>query len=429
MSQLELLSGRSRVKSLFSRPLSINSKLMFTSLQEKGSRTPLPDVAPEMIVFTPPKDVVPKIVTPEKTNDCPPIPPAREKTPSKEDILTRNDLFRIYLLIQKELLVEAKARNQSLRGFHQTEIDDVDAVLTTLVVSDVEFTDEDFEDTSEMGQLGILKKLRNKIRATITKVVERKTTKIAAKIKKLPPKTQKKIVKAAKANQKIINVASKAAKGAWKAAKKTLTFRTRATITAVLGAFKKKAATFFVYAFIKDNDPILNKNPKVAQKRKRAKNFLGLLTKGAQFDQGFLMKHIRNNMWKAHKKTPEQIIRLISQNKQSQLDGLGIVPADPATGTAGLVTLLSSIATLAVTVPPILKAFGKKDIPDSSDFETPLSKDSSITKDPVKTNGNGFVKQAGDFIKSPAGIITSIGVAGILIFGGVRLFRKRKKRR
>lgn len=376
MTELELLSG---TKSVFDRT-SVISNLLLT-------KSP---VSETVFMKSTPKP---------KLSICP------DKESEKSDIITKDELFKYYLAIDKQLLNEVRLKAKGLTGLGQTELDEIDAAIEAIIIDKESLVEEDIDELEGLGKIKFVEKVKNKIKNKITE------TKVYKSISQTKP---------FKIGEKATNAAIKVVKKGLKVVHKTTTFPARMIIKGTLKILNSKVSPLFLYAFIKDDDPILNQNPEVEKKSKRAKIFLNLLSKGAAIDYGYLLKHIRNGIVKKHGKSPEEVI--IDLSKGKELEGLG---QEPVTTAATLSTLLTAIAPVVAVVPAIVTAFKGNDAPKAGDWTTPATVTPAI---PEEGGEEGFVKKATKFITSPTGIILSLLGLSLGTYGIYRATKKRKKK-
>jgi ElaB/YqjD/DUF883 family membrane-anchored ribosome-binding protein len=329
--------------------------------------------------------------------------------------IAREELFKIYLAIDRGIIQEAVARNQSMYGLGSVELVELDSTLDDIIKADLSFDDiMAIASEGEEALNGFLKKAWNKVKRTAKKA-GKGVKKVARKVAKT---TTKIVKKAAKAVHRVVATPS------------------RGVVTAALKLFKGKTASAFLYVFIPDNSPILRTNSTVRRKASRAKNFLKLLKKGAAFKDGYLEKHIRNNIVSHYKKTPEQLIKELSAGKDV-LNGMQLGDG----GASMIAATIAALAPVIAAVPSIINAFKpKQDVPQNSDFPKPIPAKTNVTNEPTApnykpannsgrtSNSGGGITYTGDgsgptdqpFYKTPAGIAAIVG--GTVIIGGAVMF-------
>lgn len=141
------------------------------------------------------------------------------------------------------------------------------------------------------------------------------------------------------------------------------------TMTVALKALKGYSSRAFLYVFIPSDSPYLKANPKVKAKRDKALKVREFLVKSAIFDTEYFNKLIRNNIVDYYKKTPEQLIKELSEGKGFK--GMGIDPVTIITALAPIVTAL------------VYAKYGKDDVPENGDFVQPLPAEVNVTGEPL----------------------------------------------
>lgn len=315
------------------------------------------------------------------------------------DVISRVEFFKLLVDIDRQLLRTAAIRGTQFKGLSGSEeLSQLDRALTAVLNTDV--TEQDITDEMEsilnaklngIPQLsGLFKKAAEKVGNVLHKVAD----------------TVKKVVK------KAIEVVHK-----------VVTLPLRGLVTAALSMFKGgKVAKMFIYAFIPDGSPVLQSNPEVARKSARQKNFIKLLSKAGAFPEGYLLKHIRNNVEKSYKKTPEEVIQDLISKKDGDFKGLGIVGA-----AATISAFVAAITPIISFVPALISAFKpKQDHPASEDIISPPAPGTNVTGEPGQESNPSAFKE---FITSRAGIVTSIVVVGGTAAAVVYVNKKKKNKK
>jgi hypothetical protein len=263
--------------------------------------------------------------------------------------ITKAELFKIYLNIDRQLLNEAFASNSGgMNGLGAAEVQAVNTAIDEILNTDLTETAIYALAFDSQEQLGSWF-------SNAWKKVKR-------------------------AGKKVVSAVSNTVKKAAKAVHRVVTTPARGIVTAALKLFTGKVAGAFIYIFIPNNSPYLKNNRELARKTSRAKGFISKLKKGAAFKDGYLEKHIRNAVVKHYKKSPEQVIKDMSRKGVSGIQDLGIIP-DP-TGVSW-VAVAAAIAPVLVAVPAIIGAFKGGDLPEKSDFPTPIPQKDNVTNDPA----------------------------------------------
>lgn len=311
--------------------------------------------------------------------------------------ISKVELFKIYLNIDRQLLNEAFENNAAMNGLGAAEIQIVNSAIDEILNADL----------SETAIYALAFDAQEQLGSWLSRTWK----------------------KAKSAGKKVVKAVSSTVKKAAKAVHRVVATPARGVVTATLKIFSGKVARLFLYIFIPDNSPYLKGNAKLARKTARAKGFIAKLKKGAAFKDGYLEKHIRNAIVKTYKKSPEQLIKDLSSGKGLS-GGLGII--DPAT----LAAYAAAITPVLAAVPSIVGSFKPKvDAPDNGDWPTPVPSTANVTNDPKapgynpKTSPGGSTSSpsysgGGDlppttepFYKTPMGM-AAIG-GGVIAVGGI----------
>jgi hypothetical protein len=343
--------------------------------------------------------------------------------------MTPAEMFKVFVLIDREILREYKNRNQQFEGLSGDDLIDVDDLLTEAV--SLSITDQDIEDQVKAFQIEELKGLginQSDGGDYLGGLLKRIGKRVGRGIKKT--------------SGKVLNVAKKVVKNAVHAVHRIVSFPSRAILTGALKAFRKGAAKAFAYIFIPGNHPVLRTNHTIARKRKRQLKAIEVMEKTLAFNRGYIKKQIRSGFIKKEGVSPE--VWLNNQAKSGGLNGLGIV--DPVT--------VAALATLLPLIPPVLKVFKPAtDAVDTDDFKKKKGsflkkvgkKVTGFLTDPVtgKTveriterinpgRGNSIIPDHGgndpdedkSFFKSPLGILTVVAGGTLATWGIVTLVNK-----
>lgn len=284
------------------------------------------------------------------------------------DRLSKADLFKVYLSVDREVIKEANSAGASLKGLGVVKLDDL---LTELIHTDLSDADVDVAASSLQG-LGILKELVKGIRNTAP-------------------------VPVANLTNKVINNAANAA-----AAGMTPTRDSISALKSISGQFAKS----FVYAFIPDDANELSANPEVKRKSDEQKKALDKMASKMNFQPDYLKKHLRNLIVRGYRKNPEQIIHDLANKTEKEftfstkeLKGLGAFDLN---------SLVDFTSDLNSKINEIGVFFDTSNIPTTQDWNTIIPAKDNVTKDPAYEKEN--------FWTSTAGILTIIG--GTAVVGG-----------
>lgn len=227
----------------------------------------------------------------------------------------------------------------------------------------------------------------------------------------------------------------KGAKVAAKAVHKVVTLPVRAISEGMLRSVGKGAGMLFLYAFA--SPKIREAYPKVNEKARKHEKVINTIADIMAMKRSHLMKLLADGVRKKHGQTPEQIIA----DRVQGLRGMGIpaflplvakAVASGAASAAGgqaktkLLTpeLISRIlATISKLIPGIASIFKPADAPTDADFATVNRSAEPFTEEELevyRNNGVGSESKFMRFLKSPAGIITTIAILG---GGGYGIYR------
>jgi hypothetical protein len=259
--------------------------------------------------------------------------------------ITKAELFKIYLNIDRQLLNEAFQYNTSLNGLGATEIQAVNTAIDEILNTDL----------SETAIYALAFDAQEQLGSWFSNAWD----------------------KVKSAGKKVVSAVSSTVKKAASAVHRVVTAPARGLVTLALKLFSGKVAGAFIYIFIPDNSSYLKNNRELARKTARAKGFISKLKKGAAFQDGYLEKHIRNAVVKEYKKSPELVIKELSKGNGLN-GGLGAITI------AGIAALSAAIVPVLAVVPSIVGAFKpSSDIPENSDFPAPIPPQSNVTNDPA----------------------------------------------
>lgn len=335
------------------------------------------------------------------------------------DKITPEELFKIKLAIDAELLDEPKNLGKPVNETYAQAANAIREIVTSDLSEGLNGLGEiDFEALKNLEGvgLGLFKQVVNagkKVVNAAAKVTQTVVNKVVPKpivnaVNKATAPVQAVLQKAITG---AANVADKVAKGL----DKVVMLPSRAALLGVLQILGGKAAPAFLYAFLPDNHPILSTNAKVRDKRNNQLKAIKTISEFAAFDNGTILKHLRNGIVKKYKKSPEAVLN-------DMFGGMGLAALDWAAIGAAALALLPAI-------PPLIKVFKKNDVPSNDDkgkndpdtkVEEPYKDDS--TKDDDKDE-SAVVR----FLKSPVGIITTLTVTAGLITIIVMAVRSSKK--
>lgn len=346
-----------------------------------------------------------------------------EKPKSKDEKITREGLFKLYVLIDKQILKEAASKGQTLNGLGNTEMQQLDDVLDAILKDNsISFQDEPLN--------GLFDSITNAVKSAASTVVN----------------TGKTVV------NKVVDTAKTVVTKAAETAHKVITLPTRGLIELALKLFSGKIASLFVYALIPENHPAVTSNPKVKQKRTRALGFINILSKAAAFEEGYLLKHIRNKVVETFKITPEQFADELKSGKR-QLEGLGTPAVAAGAGSQLTFTaLMAAIVPILPFIPSLINAFKKEDTPDKTDFNSgnnnatvPATTDTSQynivdpsgaatftipgTDNPGDNSGPGIIDWVKEHPLETVGIAAATAGAGYAIYKAVNPEKKGRKKR
>lgn len=167
---------------------------------------------------------------------------------------------------------------------------------------------------------------------------------------------------------KLVGVAGRITEKVQGIISKATTLPLRLAVMEALTLFKGPARKAFAYTLIPDGAPILAANPKVAAKRTTQLAALKSLTDYGSFEPSYLLKHIRNSIVAAERKTPEQLISEWSKGEAQGLDGTESGLGDAATWAA----VATAAAGLLAAVPAVIAVI-KGGRPSTGDFNQPTN--------------------------------------------------------
>jgi hypothetical protein len=288
------------------------------------------------------------------------------------DRLTREEMFKYYLAIDKQILTEAKKVQGSFLGLRGGELSGAEEILTQLIKTRI--TDAELDVLAEQGIDG----LGDTGMGNIFK-------KVGGALKK-----------AAQAVGKVVKKAAEAVK--WVA-----TLPVRVVVTGALVALKGPVAKGMVYAFIPKDSPVLNENPEVKRKKEKADNMVSILVDKLMFKEDYVLKHIRNAVVSHYNKSPEAVIHDIANKKDQELGAI-----DPATIITAGAGLIASVAGFAAV-------FKKENLPASTDWVQRNAQGQALADNQNISNDPAYGKVS--FWRTPAGIATMV-VGGLALAGG-----------
>jgi hypothetical protein len=300
--------------------------------------------------------------------------------------LTKGELLKVYLAIDRELIRESYKTGNTYGGLSGPDLQRADEMLTDFMKLD--YTDETINqiantDIDNLEGLGnIFKKIGNAAKKVVNVVVQ--TVKPVAKA----------VIGVVKAAVNVVKVA--------------VTAPVRAVVSIGLETLKGPVAKAFTYVFIPDDAPELEKNPKVKEKRAKHLKAVDGLVEKLGMDRQYVLKHIRNAIVTHYKKNPEDVLHDFANKTETEL----VLTEAQAEGLGELVSIVtgivSAISALAGSVAVIKNAFDKKNIPSTQDWQQILPPARNITNDPAFTGAQPWYKK-------PAGI-AGIGL-GLLALG------------
>jgi hypothetical protein len=303
--------------------------------------------------------------------------------------LTKAEYFKLLVNIDKQLLKSAAAKGNTLNGLSGSDHNALDQSLQNLLATNI--TDADIDAM-------ILSKVNANLSGMGFSVKMPKfVTDAAASVKAT---TAKVVTAVEKVAQKAVDVIHKA-----------VTLPLRAVVTAALSIFKGPTSKAFLYAFVPDNSPLMA-NPEVKRKAAVQKKFLDVLRKGADFEPGYLQKHIANDIQSTYGKTPEQVIQDMIAKKDGDLQGLGKVDLTKVIDVAKV-----AVPLLGVLLPIVISFLPKKtDLPASTDIVKPVP-NTPVTTQPGKN--------------TPMSTGMKVGIAAgalLLVGGGIYVATKKNKK-
>lgn len=323
-------------------------------------------------------------------------------TPSiAEQRLSKADMFKIFLAIDRKLIQEAQAFDRKIFGLGAPDLIRVDSLITDIMQAEI--TDADIEElaSGQLNGLGFLKKVVSAVKNTAEKIGN---TKVAQTV------------------QKVVEKAASAAK--------TVTLAPlRLLVTTAIKALKGPIAKAFVYSFIPADSPALQ-NPEVKRKREIQIKSLEKFRSLFGYQDDYLKKHVRNAIVDHYKKTPEQIIHDFANKKETEFDGNIDFGVDEGVNGLGFVdpATIAAVASIVATVGGLAIAFKKPNVPSTNDWPGGVAPaangelvynpnggipdGTNITNDPFY-QGDESEKS---FWGTPGGIATIIG--GVLVVGG-----------
>lgn len=194
------------------------------------------------------------------------------------------------------------------------------------------------QDYPQLSGIGILKKLRGKVKAVAKKVS----------------------AKAANVAKKVVTVAKKAGKAVLKVA----TAPQRLAVKGILEVSLPSAAPFFLYLFITNKQTIESLPPKARAKRKKSEKVANFIVNVIGMKQDHFMGIVRNGIMKKYGKSPEKV--------------LATMITGPINGAIGLApVIVAAIPIIKKIIATLMKVFGKKgesiteqDAPSPDDFAT-----------------------------------------------------------
>jgi hypothetical protein len=326
-------------------------------------------------------------------------------TPSMaEERLSKADMFKIFLAIDRKLIQEAQAFDRKIFGLGAPELIRVDSLITDIMQADITDADIDELASGQLSGLGFLKKVVAAVKNTAEKIGN---TKVAQTV------------------QKVVEKAAQAAK--------TVTLAPlRLLVTTALRALKGPVAKAFIYTFIPADSPALQ-NPEVKRKREIQIKGLERFRSLFGYQEDYLKKHVRNAIVDHYKKTPEAIIHDFANKKETEFNGnidFGVdegVSGEPQLGIDP--ATIAAVASIVATVGGIAIAFKKPNVPNTNDWPGGVAPtangelvynpnggipdQANITNDPFYKAGESSEKS---FWGSPAGIATIVG--GVAVVGG-----------
>lgn len=186
------------------------------------------------------------------------------------------------------------------------------------------------ENYTSISGIGILKKLRTKVKTVTNKVAK-----------------------------KVVDVAKKAGKAVLKVA----TAPQRLVVKGILEVSLPSAAPFFLYLFITNKQTIESLPPKARAKRKKSENIAKFITNVIGMKSDHLMGILRNGIMKKYGKSPEQVL---SGMVKGSINGIGIAPI-----------IAAAVPVVKKIIETLIKVFKKKgenmslsenDAPSPDDF-------------------------------------------------------------
>lgn len=314
--------------------------------------------------------------------------------------ISRPELFKIYIDIDRQLLRDAQAKGQSFQGLGEVGMGELDEVLTDILNSPI----SDAELEAQLGDF-INSDLES---IDLGAFWNKKSTRVAKKAVRVEKREERGGSRLKVALKTVGKVAKTVVQKAAKAVHKIVTLPARGVITAALAAFKGPVARAFVYSYIPADSPYLKTNPEVKRKRELAVKFLDRVTKAAAFQEGYLKKHIHNAIEKEYGMSPEEVIKQVSSG-QMKLQGLGFEPASSGAAIA------AALVALAPVIPVVVGIFNpKKDVPAGTDWPNAPTANTNVTNTPSGDEGsNNKEKSDNKTMYWIAGGVAVLAVTGI----------------
>lgn len=284
------------------------------------------------------------------------------------DLLSKAELFKVYLSVDREVIKESNAAGASLKGLGTVKLDDLINDVMQADISDQEI--DAFSVSSLMG-MGFLRELVKGIDKTAPGPVSKATAKIMGN-----------------------------AADAVNAAGMTPTRNSIAALKSITGPLAKS----FVYAFIPADAKALFENPEVERKSNEQKKSLDKLATKMNFQPDYLMKHLRNLITRHYRKNPEQIIHDLANSTETEFNFSTGVNGLGAFDLQNLIDLGTEIGNAVGEVQSVIS---KTSVPTTQDWNLPLKDSDNITDDPAYGES---------FWSSAAGIATIVG--GVVVVGG-----------
>lgn len=301
------------------------------------------------------------------------------------DRFTKDELMKVYLAIDRQLIRESYKTGNTYAGLSGPELQTADEMLTDFMKLD--YTDESINEIAN-ADLNDLEGLGN-----IFKKIAKGAKKVANVVVQVVKPVAKAVVGVVKAVANVV--------------KTVVTAPVRAVVSIGLETLKGPVAKAFTYVFIPDDSPELEANPEVKRKRSRQLKAVDLMVSGLSMEREYILKHVRNAIVTHYKKNPEEVLHDFANGTEKEFVArpedlqLGIDPTVVVAGISAIAGLAGSLAALKTT-------FTKKEMPTVYDWQQPLPDARNITNDPA-------YMAAQPWYKKPAGIV-GIGV-GLLALG------------